>query len=172
MIIAIAGVSQAGKSTLAAKLRSLLGHNSTTILCQDDFVKDIARIPRIKGRVDWEHPDSIDHDMLRENIVAEARRTEFLIVEGLMMLWDKQTRLLFDKCIFIEIDKGTFIRRKLLDQRWGIEPDWYKEHIWQSYLRFGQLPVGLNCLRINGCTEVNDSLLLNYIKSSHVGSTH
>jgi len=172
MIIAIAGVSQAGKSTLAAKLRSLLGHNRVTILCQDDFVKEVQQIPKINDHVDWEHPHSIDHDLLRVTMIAEAQRTEFVIVEGLMMLWDKQTRSLFDKCLFIEIDKETFIRRKLLDQRWGIEPEWYMEHIWQSYLRFGQLPEGLNCLRLNGCKDVNNSLLLDYINSSNVGRAH
>jgi uridine kinase len=172
MIIAIAGVSRAGKSTLAGKLRGMLGSEHTVILCQDDFVRDVECIPKIKDHIDWEHPESIEHDKLREAIVAESFQNKYVIVEGLLILWDEQTRLLFDKCFFIEIDKETFVSRKKLDDRWGIEPDWYIEHIWQSYKRFGQLPDGMDCLRLNGCRDIDEVLLMSHINGSYFRRTY
>ncbi|MBK9290834.1 MAG: hypothetical protein IPM52_04310 [Bacteroidetes bacterium] len=163
MIIAIAGVSQAGKSTLANILRQQLGHEHTTIICQDDFVKDVELIPQIRGHLDWEHPDSIDHAKFREAILAEAARNKYVIAEGLMVLWDAATRALFDKCIFIEIDKNTFVRRKLRDDRWGIEPDWYVEHIWQSYLWYGLYPECSTCLVIDGRKKQDATFIIRYL---------
>lgn len=163
MIVAIAGVSQAGKSTLAGKLRAALGANLSTVLCQDDFVRDPEAIPAVKDHIDWEHPDSIDHEKFRHAIVAEAGRNQYVIVEGLMVLWDSETRRLFDKCIFIEIDKPTFIKRKSADDRWGIEPEWYVEHIWQSYLRFGQTPESQECHVVNGCQPIDLQQIIAYL---------
>ncbi len=167
MIIAIAGVSQAGKSTLAGRLRNALGNNKTTILCQDDFVRDIELIPEINHHIDWEHPDSIDHVKFRETIAAEAQRNQYVIVEGLMVLWDEETRKLFDKCIFIEIDKPTFIKRKLVDDRWGIEPEWYVEHIWKSFLQFGQKPDDQDCIVVDGCKPIVLDYVIDYLKNDY-----
>lgn len=163
MIIAIAGVSQAGKSTLAGSLRSVLRTSCTTILCQDDFVRDPEAIPTINDHIDWEHPDSIDHERFRQAILAEGQRNQYLIVEGLMVLWDSETRRLFDKCIFIEIDKPTFLERKSADDRWGIEPEWYVEHIWNSYLRFGYNPGSQDCLVVNGCQSIDLQQIITYL---------
>ncbi|HMM11332.1 MAG TPA: hypothetical protein PKE03_04465 [Bacteroidales bacterium] len=168
MIIAIAGVSQAGKSTLASKLRKHLGHFNTTILCQDEYVHEIGKIPQINGHVNWEHPDSIDHEKLRQAIEAASHASDYVIVEGLMMFWDEATRKLFDRCIFLEIDKQTFIRRKSVDDRWGIEPEWYIDHIWQSYLRFGQPPEGLSYLRLDGRHDIDELLVISYIEHGNI----
>lgn len=163
MIIAIAGVSQAGKSTLAGSLRNVLGTNHTTILCQDDFVHDPKDIPMVKDHIDWEHPDSIDHEKFREAIIAESQRNQYVIVEGLMVSWDSDTCKLFDKCIFIEIDKPTFMKRKSADDRWGIEPEWYVEHIWESYLRFGRKQASQECLVVNGCQPIDLQQIIAYL---------
>lgn len=164
MIVAIAGVSQAGKSTLAGMLRTALGAHQTTLLCQDDFIRNVDLIPKINDHIDWEHPESLDHEKFREAIVAESQRNKFVIVEGLMVLWDEPTRKLFDRCIFIEIDKLTFFKRKAADERWGIEPDWYVEHIWESYLRFGQKPANQECIVVNGCQPIDLQQIIAYLE--------
>ena len=32
-----------------------------------------------------------------------------------------------------------FYKRKREDTRWGKEPDWYIDYIWDSYLKYGRL---------------------------------
>lgn len=137
MIIAIGGVSRAGKTTLARKIRDLFHPKSVTVLCQDDFVKPIQEIPSVNDRIDWEHPDSIDHHAFKVAIMAESEENEIVIAEGLMVFYDAETEALFDKKILIQIDFDTYLRRKKKDLRWGAEPDWYIKHIWESYLKYG-----------------------------------
>ena len=38
-----------------------------------------------------------------------------------------------------DIPKELFLKRKALDKRWGEFPEWYMEHIWQSYLVYGKV---------------------------------
>jgi len=51
-----------------------------------------------------------------------------------MVFHDPQTVDLFDKKILVELDYRNYIQRKKKDLRWGVEPDWYIEHIWKSCL--------------------------------------
>lgn len=142
MIIGIGGVSRSGKTTLAKRLARHFrkkGH-SAILLHQDEFVFPEDQIPRIRDKVDWEHPGSIDFERLRQAILAHSQTNDVVIVEGLMAFFDERINALYDKCFFVEIDKATFVRRKSEDLRWGKEPDWYIEHIWDSFQRFG-MPV-------------------------------
>lgn len=138
MIIAIGGVSNAGKSTLATAIQNNLPELNIRIVCQDDFVADEKHFPMIHDRPDWEHPTSIDHDGFRQSILEHHTNDTIVIAEGLMVFHDPGILMLFDKGIFIEIDRHIFLHRKNNDLRWGPQPDWYLRHIWDSYLKFGQ----------------------------------
>ncbi|MBZ0243851.1 MAG: hypothetical protein K8F24_11590, partial [Bacteroidales bacterium] len=107
MIIGIGGASRAGKTTLAEWIRKQFPHQKTQILCQDDYVFPTRLIPRIQDRIDWEHPDSVDHEALRKAIIAEAKSNDLVIVEGLMVFHDQLTNALYDKMLFVEIDFDT-----------------------------------------------------------------
>jgi uridine kinase len=163
MIIGIGGVSTAGKTTTANKIRRLLSELRVSIICQDDFVKPVEEIPNIHERVDWEHPDSIDHDKLFKTILAEKESNDIVIAEGLMIFYDKAINELFDKRIFISIDYETFKQRKGIDKRWGHEPDWYIDHIWESYLKNGLLQQNTDCYWIDGAMQMKEIELLNYL---------
>ena len=65
-------------------------------------------------------------------------KSKYIIVEGFLVFYDDTLLTLFDKTIFIDIDKATFLERKQRDKRWGEIPEWYINHIWESYLRFGK----------------------------------
>jgi len=144
MIIAIGGSSTAGKSTLAAKIGEVYDHRRVKILCQDSYVKPENEIPRIRDHIDWEVPDSIDFDKFYRAVVFANMQYEVVIVEGLMIYYNRRTVDLFNKRLFVEIDKETFLKRKSRDLRWGKEPQWYMEHIWDSYLKYGRVPNMLN----------------------------
>jgi nicotinamide/nicotinate riboside kinase len=164
MIIAIGGVSTAGKTTLAGQLRNFFQNKKVSILCQDDFVKPVEQIPLIENRIDWESPDSIDHMRFRDAIEAEKRENDIVIVEGLMVFWDPLTQALFDKNVFIEISYSLFMKRKNSDYRWGNEPDWYIGHIWQSYLQYGLPTNRKNIVSVDGNKRIDLTPILNYLE--------
>lgn len=164
MIIAIGGVSTAGKTTLAQQLRDHFHNKKTITLCQDDFVKPVDQLPSINGRIDWEHPDSIDHDRFLNTIIAESKENDIVIAEGLLIYWFQPVCKLFDKRLFITIDYPTFVKRKARDNRWGHEPEWYIEHIWKSYLEYGQVEKVSSILQIDGNKHILLQPVINYLE--------
>ena len=60
MIIGIGEVSNAGKTTLATRLKEKLSPLRISVLCQDNFARPTFEIPLINDHVDWEVPESID----------------------------------------------------------------------------------------------------------------
>ncbi|MEP0366774.1 MAG: hypothetical protein ABJN36_01600 [Cyclobacteriaceae bacterium] len=138
MIIGIGGVSRAGKTTLAKKLEKALTKKKKTVavFCQDDFVKPKAALSMIDGVPDWERPSTVKWDALTSKI--EKSTADVVIVEGLFSFYPASVRALFDKKIFIEIEKPLFEERKSVDKRWDEEPDWYAAHVWKSYMKYGK----------------------------------
>lgn len=169
MIIGIGGASTAGKTTTANKIRNLFAGSKVSIICQDDFVKPVDEIPRIDDRVDWEHPESVDHEKLLLTILAESKNNDLVIAEGLMIFYNPLIKNLFDKKIFITIDEETFKFRKRIDHRWGFEPDWYIAHIWKSYLKYGSIVPSNEFLMLDGTNVPFDLELLNFLKSGAAG---
>jgi nicotinamide/nicotinate riboside kinase len=160
MIIGIGGISRSGKSILAKKLKEEFEkqHMKTVILEQDVFVLPEQSIPMIRDHVDWEVPESIDWIRLKEAIAQQNEDNEVVIVEGLMAFWDKSLLKMYDRRIFLDLDRDSFMARKRTDLRWGLEPDWYIEHIWNSFLVYGQMPgpSGLDII-IDGAREMDIS---------------
>lgn len=138
MIIGIGGVSRAGKSTLAARLQEFFKKNgqSADIFCQDEYVKPKISIPKVQGVPDWERPSTIKWDNLTRDV--QKSQADIQIVEGLFSFYPASLRKMYDTKVFLEISKDTFQRRKTEDKRWDEEPDWYAEHVWRSFLKYGQ----------------------------------
>lgn len=141
-LIAIGGVSRSGKSSLALKLSAALPNS--IVLHQDDFVKSEAHIPQINGRTDWEHPDSIDWPSWKESIKEALAKHNFVIIEGLFAFYDHAINSQIYKAIYLSIDKTTFLERRRNETRWGHEPDWFIEHVWEAHWRFGLAPETLS----------------------------
>ena len=110
--IGIGGVSRAGKTTLATYIKDLYPNKKTHIISMDDYVHEPDKIPRIKDRIDW---------------------------EGILIFYSEEVNKLFDKRIFIDIPKSLFYIRRRNDTRWGKEPRWYIDYVWESYLKYGRL---------------------------------
>lgn len=138
LCIAIGGLSRSGKTFLS---EMLAGHlKDSVIIHQDAFIPDEKDIPRIQDHIDWERPESIDWKAFENAIVMAGNSYSYVIVEGLFVFWNKKINSLYDRHIFISLSKPEFVTRKKKDLRWGVEPDWYIEHIWQSHLLYGTLP--------------------------------
>ncbi len=150
MIIGIAGPSNAGKSGLARAIAREFDPAGTVALCQDDYVFPEDRLPRIRDRIDWELPRTIDFDRLRTDILEAERHTGLVIADGFLLFNRADLNQLFDRMIFVSIREETFRKRKAGDHRWGNEPDWYVDHIWKCFLDHGQPPEGHDILKLSG----------------------
>lgn len=164
--IGIGGVSRSGKTFLATFLNHIIP--SSIIINQDMYIPDESEIPRIKGHTDWERPEAIDWQKLKLAIYDASKNGKTVIVEGLLVFNHDEINALYSKKIFIELSRSEFIKRKKLDQRWGLEPDWYIDHIWESYLKYGRIPEEFNeVLILNGEQDFDFDKILQYINPSN-----
>ncbi|MCX6233539.1 MAG: hypothetical protein NT175_02295 [Bacteroidetes bacterium] len=164
MIVGIGGVSLAGKSKLASEIKQHLPDKGVAILCQDDFVFPPGQIPKVKDHIDWECPESIDFARFYDAIKEACKKNDMVIAEGLLAFYDDRINDLYHKKIFLEIPEEEFKTRKAADDRWGIVPEWYIEHIWESYLKYGQIPVGMkDILVLIGNQPIDMTVVINYL---------
>jgi nicotinamide/nicotinate riboside kinase len=149
MKIGIGGVSRSGKTFLTGILQAHFTSRSETpaVLHQDDFAYPASRIPKIVSswgaQTDWESPDSMNFVAFEQALLAAAATNSSILAEGFLVFYKPELLNFFDKKIFIEIEKPIFWERKKQDERWGILPEWYFEHIWQSYEKYGKLAANL-----------------------------
>ena len=168
MIIGIGGVSRSGKTSLAILIKNILEKKGETaiILSQDDYVFPESEIPKIKHRVDWESPESIDFQRFKNDILLKSKAFEHVITEGLFDFYDAEITTLFDIKFFIQIHKNTFLKRKAADKRWGFEPKWFIEHIWKSYLKYGRTildNVEVDVLVLSGEHNFDEQLVARFL---------
>lgn len=143
--IGIGGVSRSGKSQLASEIGAFYQAQGlgVGIFSQDDFVLPIEQIPKIRDHIDWEIPESIDWIRWEKALGKAQLEYDVVLAEGLFVFLKESQQRFFDYRIFIQLPKEEFVRRKSKDLRWGLEPDWYIEYIWECFLKYGQMPEGL-----------------------------
>lgn len=164
-IIAISGVSRAGKTSAAIQIQQAMHHVPVRIFHLDNFVFPEAQIPKIQNHTDWECPASTNFDALVEQLQPHMNRPGISIIEGLFPFSDARLIPLYSKVIYLSLPFKEFYRRKISDQRWGQEPSWYIRHIWISHLRHGLPPETLTnkALYINDYNNEHNASLINFI---------
>ena len=135
-IIGVAGPSSSGKSELAKQLVQRLP--GTSIVSLDSYYRGMEEIPlEERKKVNFDHPDSLDWELLHEHLLAiargrafdepvysfadyartaETRRIEptgFLIVEGLFVLYWPELRAMLDTKVYVSTDAGVCFNRRL-----------------------------------------------------------
>ena len=165
MIIAIGGISNAGKSNLAKRLSDHYRNQSSIVLCQDDFANPTNEIPKIKGHTNWEIPESLDFDKFYKKIIESADSFKIVLVEGLFVYYEERLLNLYDKSIYMSISKETFIKRKRKDLRWGKEPEWYLQHIWESHFLFcKEIDSRNDAFQFSGEVPIDFSSVINFLE--------
>jgi len=165
MIIGIGGSSNSGKSTLANELALHFNNLKVKILCQDDFVIPYNLRTKINGHVDWEVPSTIEIEKYIEAVKDADKIYDLVICEGLFAFCFSELNKLYNKKIFLKIDKTTFKNRKIKDLRWGKEPDWYIEHIWENHIKYCKMhPLKKNYYIVDASKRISIKDIVNYIK--------
>jgi len=137
VIIAIAGGSCSGKTTLARNLQHRLGAASAMLIRQDDYYHDIRDRAQGDEMPNFDVPEALDFTLLAENLQTlkegravqlpnydftthqRIRATEpleaktFTIVEGLLLLNDPVIREQADVSIYMRCPYETRFERRL-----------------------------------------------------------
>lgn len=158
IVVGIGGCSNSGKSKLAAFLAEQNESLNPIILCQDHYVLPENQLPLVRDHIDWERPETMNWQrLLRDVERAVNSEHSLIIVEGLFAFQNTKINTYYTRAFFVEIDKATFLERKKNDLRWGLEPSWYMDHVWQSYLRWGAMemsaPVPVPIERVDGSSN-------------------
>lgn len=137
LVIAIAGGSGSGKTTVAQAILDRVGRDRIAYLPHDAYYKDLSALPpNQRMEVNFDHPDSLDTDLLIQHIMqlknsqaidlpvydfkTHTRTSQFthiaaqrvILVEGILIFAEKQLRKLFDVKIYVDTDADIrFIRR-------------------------------------------------------------
>ena len=128
-VVTIAGGSASGKSTLASALQKELP--SCAVVAMDAYYKQerdlpLVTLPNGKTYRDYNCPEAFDLAKLEEDVrrLISQNAYDFLLIEGLLTLWDKELRGLSDKRIFIDCPADIRIVRRLRrNLSWGLSFD-------------------------------------------------
>ncbi len=98
MIIGICGGTGSGKTTISRKIVEAVGRENVVLVEQDSYYRNLADMPLDeRHQANFDHPDSIDSDMLVNHI---RRLKQGLEVE--MPLYDFKTHTRSDRIEIIE----------------------------------------------------------------------
>lgn len=138
LIIGIAGGTGSGKTTVVQQILNELPANEVCVISQDSYYKstdDLSYDDRIK--INFDHPNAIDFPLLIEHVTllknsntieqpiysfVEHNRNKkttttfpkkVIIVEGILILNNKELRNLFDIKIFVHADADERLIRRL-----------------------------------------------------------
>ncbi|MGM9674048.1 MAG: uridine kinase [Bacteroidaceae bacterium] len=126
-IIGIAGGTGSGKTTVVKKIMEALPAHKVALIPQDSYYNDTSHLTMEERRkINFDHPDAFDWkllirqvEQLRQGIAIEQptysflvsnrqvetvhiEPCEFIIIEGIMALWNKELRDIMDLKIYVD----------------------------------------------------------------------
>ena len=168
LIIGIAGGSGSGKTTVVKTIIEKLKKERVRVIPQDSYYKDSSDLTDEEKRVhNFDHPDSIDWDLLNQQLkeLKEGKTIEqpvysyisctrsktekvivepadVIIVEGILILANKELRDQLDIKIFVDADDDDRLMRVISrdikergkDVNWVMER--YQRTVKPMYLQF------------------------------------
>ena len=138
LIIGIAGGSGSGKSTVAKNVAELLTTSSVAFIDMDAYYKNFPSLSLAERRkLNWDHPDAFDYDLLRAHLVALAQRmpidkpeydfvthlrraqptrvqpADVVVIDGILLFVDERVRELCDVKVFVDADADVRLIRRI-----------------------------------------------------------
>lgn len=136
LTVGIAGGTGSGKTTVVKKVMDCFSSGEVALLPQDSYYRDNSHLPlEERQKLNFDHPDSIEWSLLMEqltelrkgraiqqpvysyltctrsskSIIVEPRRV--VIVEGILVLTQKEVRNLLDIKVFVDTDADDRLAR-------------------------------------------------------------
>jgi uridine kinase len=138
LIIGIAGGSGSGKSTVANNVAELLTTSSVAFIDMDAYYKNFPSLTlEERKKLNWDHPDAFDYDLLCAHLEALARRepiekpeydfvthlrrpaptrvdpADVIVIDGILLFVDERVRQLCDVKVFVDADADIRIIRRI-----------------------------------------------------------
>ena len=138
LIIGIAGGSGSGKSTVASNVAELLTTSSVAFIDMDAYYKNFPQLTLDERRkLNWDHPNAFDYDLLCEHLEALSRRcpidkpeydfvthlrrpqaihiepADVVVIDGILLFVDDRVRELCDVKVFVDADADIRLIRRL-----------------------------------------------------------
>lgn len=137
IVIAIAGGTGSGKTTLTHEVLDKVGVEHIALLPHDAYYKDLSHLPPDhRTQINFDHPNSLETDLLIQHVkqlkkgipielpiydfrvhtrTSDTIRIEpkpIILVEGILIFAEPELRQMFDIKIFVDTDPDIrFIRR-------------------------------------------------------------
>jgi uridine kinase len=137
VIIGVAGGSGSGKTTVVREIVRALGPDDVNVVQHDSYYRDRSGMPPAeRAAVNYDHPDALETALLAEHVRAlldgspvrvpvydfsthtrtdrtvEATPRRAVILEGILVLAERELRDLMDIRVFVDTDPDIrFIRR-------------------------------------------------------------
>ncbi|MBP2025309.1 uridine kinase [Peptoniphilus stercorisuis] len=139
ILIGIAGGSGSGKSTVTNELVEMIDGDRVVVIAQDNYYKSQNSLPyEQRVKTNYDHPFAFDNDLLIEHLeklknneaieepiydfeihnrkeeTKHVEPREVIILEGILILNEKEIRDLLDIKIFVDTDSDVRIIRRIL----------------------------------------------------------
>jgi uridine kinase len=137
IILGVAGGSGSGKTTVVRAITHSLGTDRVAVIHHDSYYRDTSHLAaESRQTINYDHPDALETELLVQHLqelrqgrpvavpvydFAEHSRLphrehvaprKVVIVDGLLILWDRALRDLMDIRVFVDTDADLrFIRR-------------------------------------------------------------
>ncbi|MEM1331918.1 MAG: uridine kinase [Actinomycetota bacterium] len=137
-LIGVAGGSSSGKTTISERLVELTGEAHLSRIELDSYYLDRSEQPLEERKLaNYDHPDAFDWALLNDHLAAlsngasvpvpiydyavhnrsgdtrEVDAKRIIVVDGILVLWDRQLRERFDLKIYVDTDADLRLIRRL-----------------------------------------------------------
>jgi len=167
LVVGIAGGTGSGKTTVVRKLIDQLPKNCVTLIPQDSYYKDNSHLPlEERQKINFDHPDAIEWSLLIEHIkelkqkktiyqpiysyltctrseeTIKVEPLKIIIIEGILILANKQLRSLMDLKVFVNADAddrlSRVIQRDIIERGRSVNMvlERYEKTVKPSHLQF------------------------------------
>ena len=138
LIIGIAGGSGSGKSTVATNVADNLDSLSVAFIDMDAYYRNFSNLSLDeRRRLNWDHPDAFDYDLLTDNLERLSRResvnkpiydfvthlrseqhttvepSDVIVIDGILLFVDERVRDVCDVKVFVDADADIRLIRRI-----------------------------------------------------------